>query len=216
MRTQIRIRELKSVFASASGGMLQSHIARLAVLYEDLRIEIAAIAADSLPPLDTTDEKYRRNYFLRRSIATLIEFAQTFRLLDQCSDFQGIKAKFDAVSAKRWQKALRFFKLNESLFVRVRNDIGGHFGLEAARYATTHMPSSSVGKLEVFLEDSKQGARLHFAGELAAVAMSRHLKGKTSEQKFSLLLRKVVVGYRHAIWSVDLVIVFYLWEKFGH
>lgn len=38
-------------------------IARLAVLYEDLRIETFGIVAESLPDLDYTDKKYRQKLF---------------------------------------------------------------------------------------------------------------------------------------------------------
>lgn len=63
MVTEIRVKELN--LALPPQEILSAHFARLAVLYEDLRIEVMACAQDSIPALDTTDERYRRNYFLK-------------------------------------------------------------------------------------------------------------------------------------------------------
>lgn len=216
MHYRIVVGELGRVFGGGIDEIFHSRIARLAVLYEDLRIELLGIQAESLSQLDTTDERYRRNYFLRRSIATLLEFAESFRLLEECPNFRIIKAEFDAPSRRRWQKAQRFFEKHEPFLRLVRNDIGGHFGSEAARYAITHLnPNNVVGKIELSSDGRKQGVKLHFAGELAATAMFRHLPGKTSKARFLFLLRRVVVGYRHAIWTVNLLVVFHLWKRFG-
>jgi hypothetical protein len=98
------------------------------VLFEDLRIETYGIIDESFPSLDFTSEAYRRNYFLRRSIATILEVAEELRLLDGLEDFERIKRMFDESSLKKWNKAVRFFRRYERFFELVRNDIGGHFG----------------------------------------------------------------------------------------
>src|SRR5207245_1022653 len=109
--------------------LLDAHVARLCVLFEDLRIETYAIIEDSLPTLDFTGEAYRRNYFLRRSIATVVEIAEEIRLLDQLDVFKRIKFSFDEAAFDKWNKAVRFFRRYEPFLELVRNDIGGHFGL---------------------------------------------------------------------------------------
>ena len=187
MTTLIRMRELSRVFASPSGFTLHAHIARLAVLYEDLRIELIAIAQASIPVPDITDERYRRNYFLRRSIATLVEFAETLRLLDKCTEFQGVKARFGTEIAMYWPKALRFFDKHEALLESVRNDIGGHFGQKAAIYAKDNLDPTAVGKIEAKYMET---IHLHFAGEIAASAALRHLPGSTAKKRFENLLTR--------------------------
>lgn len=205
VKTSIRMRELTEVFASAHGEFAHAHMARLAVLYEDLRIEVIGAAQVSIPVLDTTDERYRRNYFLRRGIATLLEFAETIRLLDECPEFKAVKARFDTNLISLWDKGLRFFWRHEQFFRKVRNDIGGHFGLTAALFA-------AVGKIEARGEKTMH---LHFAGELVATATLRHLQASTNEQRFSRLLRTVVSGFRHATECTHCVPLAYLWERFG-
>jgi len=113
------MRELKEVFPSGHGEIVHAHIVRLAVLYEDMRIELHAIAETSMPILDGTDERYRRNYFLRRCIATLVEFAETIRLLNECDGFQPIKENFNKDIGPYWNEAVLFFKDHEKLFVQI-------------------------------------------------------------------------------------------------
>src|SRR5258706_1931048 len=124
-------------------------IARLTVLYEDLRIEMYGIVEEEIKPLDFNSEKYRRHYFLRRAVATLVELAQTFRLIDQCPEFQSIKDNFDKRGVIQWRRTVRFYNCHEDLLQKVRNDIGGHFGYSAAKYALQTIPYSTVGKIEI-------------------------------------------------------------------
>ena len=98
----------------------------MSVLYEDLRIETMAIAEDSIPALDVTDPRYRRHYFLRRSIATLVEFAEALRLLNNCSDFNDVRSGFDMEVIEKWGEGITFFRENEAFLERIRNDTGGH------------------------------------------------------------------------------------------
>jgi len=205
------MRELAKVFASGHGEMAHAHMARLAVLYEDLRIELTAVATRSIPILDVTDERYRTNYFLRRSIATLVEFAEAIRLLNACSEFQGVKARFGGEVGRYWDEGVRFFSRHERFLKLVRNDIGGHFGQQAAVFAVAHFDPEAVGKIQ----RAERTVHLHFAGELAATASLRHLRGSTNEQKFSRLLREVVAGFRHATRCTHCVVLGYLWERFG-
>ncbi len=119
--------------------MIHAHIARLAVLYKDLRIEVHEIVEPSVPLLDATDERYCKNYFLRRCIATLVEFAETVRLLDECDVFKPIKKGLDKKIRPYWSGAVRFFRQHEPFLKKVRNDIGGHFGSMAADCAVRHV-----------------------------------------------------------------------------
>jgi hypothetical protein len=192
-------------------------IARLAVLYEDLRIETFGIVAeaDSLGMLDYMDAKYRVNYFLRRSIATLIEIAEAMRLLNEDPDFQRIKLSLDRQNMIRWKRAVWFFSRFEPILERVRNDIGGHFGHPAARYAIQNLDNSVVGQIELKNEGpSKVGVKLHFAGDIAVTAMLRH-KGNESGEDFAIkILRIVKIGYGQAIKAIDAINADYLYDRF--
>src|SRR6185295_17600985 len=67
--------------AGGSDTQISARIARVCVLYEDLRIEVLAMAEKRISRLDQNGDRFRRLYFLRRSIASLFEFAEALRLL---------------------------------------------------------------------------------------------------------------------------------------
>jgi hypothetical protein len=216
IKSKTRAKDLQRVFTLPAKRLLHAHIARLSVLYEDLRIEAYGIVEESLPALDSNDADYRKNYFLRRSIATLIEFAEEIRLLDKLDDFDEIKSTFTDVSLIRWNKAVRFFGRYESYLKKIRHDTGGHFGLPAAIYAVSDIPASYAGKIEIVRGGNDgAGVKLHFAGQIALSAMFRHRKGSSDDYHFRYLLRLAITGYRHAARTVHCIVAFYLWEKFG-
>lgn len=119
-------------------------VVRMCVLFEDLRLELNAIEADSIPKLDVLDPagrfvetkdvgKARRHYFLRRSIGTLHEFAEAIRWINACPEMHALKNSWGSVEAtKTWDSAVSFFLTNQRFIEDVRNDIGGHFGINAA------------------------------------------------------------------------------------
>ena len=65
---------LKQIFTD-DGPELAARVARVCVLFEDLRAEYWEAHEDGPLPLDKLGIEYRRFYFLRRSLVTLDEFA---------------------------------------------------------------------------------------------------------------------------------------------
>jgi|SRR5579862_7266071 len=210
----VRVRELNRVFGTPSESNFEAMIARLAPLYEDLRIELFGIAEESLGRLDQSDVRYRRSYFLRRSLGTLSEFADAVRHLERCPEFAGVVSKFTPPIDQYWRKASAFFNHNQRSLKAVRNDIGGHFGLEAARYATQNFDSSAVDGIEIG-GIGRRAVFLRFAGEVVATAMLRHIDGANREHKIRRLVRLARAGYRHATRCVHCVVFCHLWDKFG-
>src|SRR5258708_3015412 len=114
---------------------MHAWLARLCVLFEDLRIEVHCLYDESISASTQVDANVRRLYFLRRAVATLVEFAETLRLLDDNSEFRRLKGSFNASAFVQWSEAGAFLDSNESFLKQVRNDVGGHFGSAAALYA---------------------------------------------------------------------------------
>ena len=213
-RSRTRFLELQSLFESHSSLDLRAGIARIIVLYEDLRIEIEGIAAKSLGPLDTTSESYRMQYFLRRSIASLVEFAESIRMLHSCPDFHLVRSCFDNKAVTHWDTAVEYFKTAEGFLKQVRNDIGGHFGHSASRYPIANLVSGALGKFEVVeMASGAADIRLHFAGELAATAMFRHLRGNSQKEKMDGLVNIVDTSYGHAAKCAADIAHCYFWKK---
>ena len=180
IKSRTRVGQMRRVFKTDLGDEISAHVARLVVLYEDLRLETFAIAADQIEQLDLLDDRYRRLYFLRRSIATLNEFSNALSSLNGAVSFKSFKNQSISGQGKdwnRWDSALSFFERNRHLIKKVRNDIGGHFGPEAARYAVRNFESEATGVIELVAHPSGRGAgwKLRFAGEIAATALLRRL-----------------------------------------
>ncbi len=212
LKSKTLFKQTRRVFTFSE---MHAHIARLAVLYEDLRIETAGIMADSLPTLDYSSKEYRVNYFLRRVIATLIEVAESLRKLNEDAEFQQIRTTFDIEQLQQWKVAIEFFKQFEPILKLIRNDIGGHFGYTAARFAIKNIDSSIVGQFELCDEGpSKVGVKLHFAGDIAVAAMARH-RGEESAEDFTMRILQIVGdGNAHAISAIDAINAHYLLDRF--
>lgn len=209
-------------------GQLEARIARLCVLYEDMRIELRAVSAPSMPRLDVLDPegrdeerqdvgKYRRHYFLRRSIGTLHEFAEGLRLLQDWPEFSAALSIAPDDLTVIWNSSVAFFESKESLIEKVRNDIGGHFGNDAATFAVANIDSKAFGKVELSYDEMGHcDARLHFAGSIAASAFVRHLPGSNLQEKLDGFINGVLVeGYGHAANAVHFLLVLYLWPRFS-
>lgn len=101
-------RKLREVFDPAQA-QFSAILARLSVLFEDLRIEEYGSRLDTLADLDVV-KGYRKIYFLRRSIATLVEFAGAIEMLDQRPEFRAIKKRSAYDVQERWDAAANYFR----------------------------------------------------------------------------------------------------------
>jgi hypothetical protein len=75
---------------------LSIRIARLSVLFEDLRLESAgAREPKPIEPLDQLGRNYRRFYFLRRTLVSLDEFAAALSQLNSCAEWKRRRPQFE-------------------------------------------------------------------------------------------------------------------------
>jgi hypothetical protein len=214
--SRTRFKSLRYVFNSDTPSQLHAHVARLFVLYEDLRIEMLGIVEKDLGSLDNVDARYRVNYFLRRSIGTWREYAEAVRLLDANPDFSFIKARFDPSGQKNWDRAVKFLRKYETFIKDIRNDIGGHFGSKAAEYAVANFRPDAIGRFEAFGHDSHTiEMRPRFVGEIAATAIHRQLSKTNANDRYKRMFRVIKVGWRHGTRCTQMIALYHLWDRFG-
>ncbi len=130
---------------------MHAEIARLLVLYEDLKIESFGMGKKKITSLSTTnDGQYPQRYFLRRAIATLSECANCMIQLDRNPQFKRVKQNdFSDDARAAWEKAIAVCKKPGSWLIRgIRNDEGGHFGVRPARRALKSFREGTRGKIE--------------------------------------------------------------------
>src|SRR5262245_36346940 len=121
---RIAVKRLKPIF-DIPDSELGALLARLTVLYQDLRIELNGAVEDSISVLDGDGVRYRKFYFLRRSTITLVEFRGTLQRLVDCDEFAALRKAFDPEQEKRWVEANSFFGKHHKFMKSVRNDCGG-------------------------------------------------------------------------------------------
>lgn len=215
-QTQQRWGKLGSVFPPRGDKEFHALVACLCVLFEDLRIEIAGIAADDLGKLDDCDKETRRLYFQRRSIATLHEFTNVLEGLGKLPGFQLVRAQFNRETERYWVRALRYFQKHKRYVERMRHNVGGHFGKQAAQSALQNLVPEAFGSLELaFYSWGGGGAKLRFAKEIAATATLRNVRGGTTDLKARKMMRHALVAYNYAVQATYCVTSCYLWERFG-
>jgi hypothetical protein len=237
MGQTIRTALLRKVFSAKQGRrQFDAKLARVCVLFEDLRIEIRGVSERSLPALDVLDTenenwlnpgftgRYRTFYFLRRSLLTLREFAEALRLIvNDMNQDPNLKPTFQELTNEAkaaWDAGIRFFEVNEGKLNKIRGDIGGHFGHQAALNAVSMLLPTAYGAIAVAQEGASQsnGAashlKLHFALEIAGTALLGHLPNGDITQYEVLFRDCLLPGYQHAIDCVYVLVREYLWDRF--
>lgn len=193
-------------------------LARLSVLFEDLRIEEYASRLDRLDQLDDIGKGYRKIYFLRRSIATLVEFASAIEMIDQRPEFRKLTKSFNADCTLRWNEAAAYFRDWKAYLSKIRADFGGHFDHGSARHAVEEMRPETTGDLVVVkhAEEETGGVRLKYAMEIVEAAMTRRKPANQEDRAyFHEMFIVVRAGSQMAVKAVHTLSVVYLLERFG-
>jgi len=214
--TQTRIGRLGYVFNQFKPTEFDHQVARLFVLAEDLRIELHGISETSLPSMDLVSAAYRRHYFLRRSLATLYEFAESLEATGRQPAFAHVHRLFDPKMRKFWDRALRLFDANRPLLDILRNNIGGHFGDGATKVAIRALTDQHTGSLDVMhYPGGKGGAIFKFAEELTAVAFKSHCDDKKIKVSIHRAIKLSRLLYCAAIEATYCLTSVYIWDRFG-
>jgi hypothetical protein len=207
-------RNLREVFTA--GRTLSVHIARLSVLFEDLRLEsFGAREMGPLEPLDKIGKHYRYFYFLRRMLVSLDEFAGALNQVNANVEWKRIRATFDSETEKRWDGAVKYFGAIRQKWQELRNWIGGHFLEKAAAFAIDNFNEDATGKIEIVMdhEERKGGIRLLYVEEIVATAMKQRLgSGEHSEEEFRAyindLFTVMMTAVNEAVKAVHVIAVF--------
>ena len=190
-------------------------MARLAVLYEDLRIELAAASEESLPRMDVNEPIYRKLYFIRRSIATLLEIDSAVHTLNMSKDFRDVRRTWSKEHLRDWQKAIKAFSKWHSELNTLRNAIGGHFSKEASEYAVQNVHQDTAGFLIYDLVDGRPITKFVFAGELAAAALGKDRGDKPFKDYLREVFEMLLERFQHAAHMMHLIARYYLIFRFG-
>lgn len=176
---------------------MSAQVARLLVLYEDLRIELSAVEQEKVPAFDEAGAEYRRLYFLRRTLATFREVHSAFQQLSQDDDFGKLVLRdMNPEFKKVWKDAVKYFDTNAETIRSARNAVGADFSNGAGRHVVEEMDDDRVGSVEVTFHSSGVGggSTFHLAGELVAVAMTHSKPAGDNDLKYFNSLIEIMAG----------------------
>lgn len=195
---------------------VHAEIARIAVLYEDLRIELTAARAEEMPSLDVINARHRKTYFLRRAIGTLREFGEAIKFLQGQPEFRSIRRSFeDSEAIDWWNNSVEFFKNNFEYLQQIRNDFGGHFSRSAASHAIKKIDPSIIGKIEINFHNGRANPKAFFVDALVDEAMLKRRGDKERQPYAAEMIDFAIRGFEHASMCVHVLLRFYLIPRFG-
>lgn len=191
---------------------MDSQIARLIVLHEDLKIEaVGAVRKKTL--LDYAGVDYRRFYFVRASLQTFREANTVLSALNKDPDFRRrVIHRMSDEEKRRWKEAVSFFKKNSPLMNAARNVVGGHFSKKAGECAIANLDRGTSAKIEIKVHKSRKGAGItfHFAGDIVAVAMTAKRATKSEADYVNELFTVMKDAYMHLTNATHTLAICYL------
>jgi hypothetical protein len=213
--SRIKVKHLARVFNASDPSKKAMHVqmARLCVLYEDLRIEHAGAEQEKIAELDFIDLETRRFYFVRRTVGTLGEISQAINKLNMIPAFKEVRQNWSPEMNRGWDGAVRFFAAEQQFLREWRDDVGGHFLDRAAEYAIEHV--DSVGSIEYYRRAKGADVKLRFAYDLVAVALTRKQEtGETVEVFIRRAFTFMMNAVSHSIDAVQIMVHGYLGDRF--
>jgi hypothetical protein len=198
-------------FTSEDEKQLQVQAIRLYVLYEDMKLEYEGASAEHLKELEGTSVETRRFYFVRRTFGTLFEISGALQALEKNRAFQFLKRGMDATNLAQWDEGLAFFRMEHDYLKKFRNDVGGHFLDDAAKFGLENMENTAEC-FEIYRRGTGADVKLKFAYYFVAQSLMRQ-KGHTesaqeylTKRAFPFLLNAV----GHAVRTIQVFAVAHL------
>ena len=213
-----RFGTLARVFKGGQSELLNG-IARLAVFYEDLRVEMgefrklyAEIIESGKPGAD-----YRVMYFQRRALATLVEFRGCFTVILQTKEFKQAKPTLSEMDARFIDGANKYLNDNWARIKELRNEFAGHIKADSVEFGLTRF-TDEVGKITWNPDTDAWSTALEcdFAGHILAGAISSKLQTGTDVQsELGPAVDVISQGSNHAQGAMLAWVHAFVWDRFG-
>lgn len=212
-----RIGNLGSVFAEGRSELLRE-IARICILYEDLRLEIEEIRLiwDRKNKPEEGDD-FRFTYFIRRALVTLMEFQSVVTAIRLTKEFKRAEPSIARSEADDILHVTQYFQRNGKRLNELRNEFGGHIQPAAVRFATEHL-SDVVGKITMnrSMRGWTLGLDCHFASSLVAGVISSKLaSGTDAKQELRTAMDTINEGFVLVQPATAALVLCFLWDRFG-
>jgi hypothetical protein len=168
-RKHIRVVALRKWFPPKDP--LAVFMARLCILREDCMLEFHGMFPEEIPELDEHSSQWRRLYFFRNSIRTLMEIFGVVQGMQSNAEFKRILAKRPRAERLELQQFIKQINVAHVLVKKLRNSIGGghvqHGDVQAM------LDDIGFGRWGFFeAGELVKDTHFKFAGELVAATMA--------------------------------------------
>ena len=218
MSTITRFGNLARVFKDGDSELLNG-IARLSVLYEDLRLEIEELRVSHGKGDENRDpgDEYRVIYFLRRALVTLTEFRSGLTTIRMTREFKLAQGHLQADDSRYIAQADKYLQQHGPKIKELRDALGGHVLLPGIEFATRHF-SDVIGRVtwNRAPDGWAMGLECDFAGQVVAGAISSKLQADTDVRtELTIALGIISEGFIHAQAAMLALVHAFLWDRFG-
>jgi hypothetical protein len=144
---------------------LAAYVARLCILREDFAIEMQGVYQDEIRALDGHSADWRRTYFIRNLIRTLMEFMSAMRGLRAEPEFNVLLERQSEPVRMKFAALFQAMVAAHPIIKRIRNSICAHVKHTAVQEALEGMSHERWG----FLDVGRTLKQVHykFAAEIA-------------------------------------------------
>jgi hypothetical protein len=206
------------VFGEGNSVLLNA-IARLCILYEDIRLELNQLrqiqerrAAGEV--LDSDD--FQVAYFMRRALVTLVEFRRALTRIRGTQEFKHAIAFHPKMEKDDLLPVEQFFQQHEARIKELRNEFGGHLQEASVKFATGHVSDVS-GKITMNLrsEGWTMGLECDFVSQLMAGIITSKLAGKDYKGELGEAIEMMGTAFGHVQVATVALVYMFLWDRFG-
>jgi hypothetical protein len=212
---------LQRVFGYGQSPLL-NHLARLSVLYEDFRVELSSLTfeLDRFKAHPENRDGFAFVYFMRRSLATLVEFNSVLAQVVSSREYKDHMGSVGKLHLDHINEAVSYFQANFSRIKEFRNAVGGHVLHTAIEFATRSFPPDLAGTVRWVSPDSRDAGvlalELPYAHHIVAGAIASTLpQGGDVETEIAVAVRIIMESYPKIQGATYALVHEFLWPKFG-
>jgi hypothetical protein len=213
---RVRIGNLSRAFGYGKSEMY-NRIARICVLYEDLRIETGKLFGFSKAFKNDGEvmNTFEVLYYIRRSTASLSEYRGALNQLCNDQEFKNQLNSLKKMFADHITEAYEYLEDNQKIIKNLRDSFGGHFLSRYVQHATENFPAEAIGKIEWISDPvNPWSLNIDLAANIITSGLGHALQSKEDLlEKFQSTVAIISTAYRQVQHATYALVYCFLWNR---
>lgn len=190
---------------------LAATVARMCILREDFALEMNGMYADAIGPLDEHSRNWRRLYFFRNMVRTLMEIRSAIETLQKEPDFKRILSKEPKSERSDFNKLVAKLNQDHPIVKEVRNSIGGgHVSQGSVKTGLMGIDCNEEGFIEV--AQTLRKTHFKFAYQLVVATLLGETPADRRQGKLVHFIR-TIAGLLPVFEVVEKVVAIYAEDR---